>query len=86
MYGMPRQYEVLTTVHHDDCGKELPMSYEISLPSQLDRLDDECSSSSTLDDWRRHLWGKNWCNLVVMDALNSWEPVSNDAKGPDGDG
>lgn len=85
IYVMPLHYQgVFATVHHDDCGEELPKSYEIYLPSQLDRLEHNCNSS--LDDWRRHLSMKNWYNMVVMETLNSWEPVSNDATEPDGDG
>lgn len=77
IYVMPIHYQgVFATVHHDDCGEELNMSYEIYLPSRLDCLDDNCNSS--LDDRRRHLSMKNWYNMVVMETLNSWEPVSND--------
>ena len=81
IYVMPIHYQgVFATVHHDDCGEELNRSYEIYLPSQLNCLDDEYRSS--LDNWRRHLSMKSWCYVLVIAALDSWEPVSNDATEP----
>lgn len=81
IYVMPNHNQgVYATVRHDECGEELNRSYKIYLPSQLDRLGDNCNSS--LDDWRRHLSMKNWCYVLVMAALNNWEPVSNDAAEP----